>query len=147
MNLSTFYRLTRATADGRQPVEKVVVARDGTRSFEKQGKIVAPDLATFKKTNPNIKVDGAPTEQNMALDLAGMTDEQLLAMGLQRAKNDDEPMQPDLAESGFFASPAAESAAIVAELTVDEIASIKGTGRRGLINSKDVRDYLDARDA
>jgi pyruvate/2-oxoglutarate dehydrogenase complex dihydrolipoamide acyltransferase (E2) component len=140
MNISTFYRLTKSP-DGSQPVEKVVVARDGTRAFEKQGKIVAKDLTEFRKKYPGTKVEGAPTEQNMALDLANMTDEQLLAMGVQRAVVVDTSPTGDIA----FASPAAADMAREYNLSPEDFFAIKGSGRDGKFTSPDIRAILDAR--
>lgn len=142
MSHETIYRLVPivdpATGDTTQGVEKVIVSRDGTRQFEKQGRLVAHSLGEFRERFPREKVDGAPTEENMRLDLAQMTDEQLAAMGVTRV----EPVSVvDVADDNddLFASVEAADFAHEKGMALDLFVAGGGSGYEGRYTKKDVQ--------
>jgi hypothetical protein len=143
---TTIYRLVPilhpVTGDTVQGVEKVVISRDGTRQFEKQGKVVANSLGEFREAYPREKVEGAPTEENMKLDLAQMSDEQLAAMGVQRAAPVEEPGIEDIDIDAIFASVEAADFAHEKDMSMDLFPAGEGSGHEGRYTKKDVTNIL-----
>ena len=132
-----FYRMGKAHPEtGKQPVEKVVTSQDGTRVFEKQGKLIAIDLATFREGYPTTPVQGVDDgPQQQAERIQNLTDEQLLALGLVRKEA--------MAEStGVFSSEVAMK--LATNLNPDLFPFGEGSGAMGKYTAKDVRDKIDA---
>ncbi|MHC4609925.1 MAG: hypothetical protein ACYS7M_06215 [Planctomycetota bacterium] len=134
----TSYRLGAVNPEtGIQPVEKVITRQDGTLTFEKMAKIVAPNLDAFRKDHPHTPVSGSPVGENMRIALAGMSDAELARLGVSRAPS-DEPPAPKLQITPQAASMATEN-----DVPLELLEIGGGTGRDGKYTVSDIERILD----
>lgn len=152
------------TGDSTQGVERVVSVRDGTRVIEKQGRLVARSLREFRERYPKTKVEGAPVEENMRLEIEAMNPEQLAKMGVQRIVDSGElieepalddvegdgeastPAEVEDASTSTVASFASEAAATLAAehgLLLENFKVGAGSGFEGAYTKQDVREIAD----